>query len=472
MRNRVSLIAALCLSACMVGPDYQSPVVDLPANWGDSTTAANAPTTISAIPKEWWHLFHDETLAALEEEGLKANADLLTAASNVARARANLQLSDAEQYPELDAKGGATRTAPSKENALAKSGKPYSDLSFSAVLSYEVDLWGKLRRASESARAQLLSQQANRDAIYLAVSSDIATSYFNLLALDAQIHITQQTIAARRATLDYQERQFKEGSVDALTYRNAQAELAAAEAILPALEQSQTVQQNSLAILLGRTPKELVEKSVARGKSLSALPHPPAMPLELPSTLLQRRPDIAAAEQSLVSANAEIGVATAGYFPTLSLSALIGLDSRNLDHLLSGSARNWQLGGGVAAPLIDMGRIDAKVDDAKARKDIALIAYQQAVRSAFADVLDAMSAKRTSDARVAAEIKQVAARAEATRIVKVRYDVGYSTNLERLDAERSLYQAQLDAVAATRDQLIANVTLYKALGGGWAKSVK
>ena len=468
--RKLLAFALLGLAACEVGPDYVAPTVDLPGHWGSPSIEAAGEATI--IPRDWWKLFNDPTLVALEDEGLKANSDLLIAAARVAEARAELHLATADLYPEVDVQGGATRTKISQESAQGSfsqlAGKPYNDFSVAAVLNYEVDLWGKLRRAKEAARAQLLSVQANRDAIRIAVASDIASGYFNLLALDAQVAVTNQTIQSRSESFTYENKQYKAGAINALEWRQSEAELASAQAELPVLIQARMEQQNALAILLGRTPKELLEKPITRGKELSSIPVPPNMPVDLPSTLLQRRPDIASAEQSLVAANAQIGVATADYFPTISLSALIGLDAGQTNHLLQGSAKNWAVGANFMGPLLDFGRTTANVDVAKAQTSETLASYQQTVRSAFAETLNSMNRVETADERVKAETAQVMSRAEANRVAAKRFDAGYTNQLEFLDTERNLYVAQLDAITAMRDRLTAAVTLYKALGGGWA----
>ena len=464
MRKRAAF-ASLLLSACAVGPDYVAPSVDVPSQWNTETPTAEAAS--APLSAQWWMVFNDPTLAALVDEALVANSDLSIAAARVAEARANLRLTDADLYPRLDGEVNATRTGNSQETALANSGKPYNDFNAAAVLSYEVDLWGRLRRADEASRAQLLSIEANREAIRNALVSDMATGYFNLMAIDTQIAVTHETVASRQATYDYTSRQYRGGAIDALTFRQTEAELASAKAALPALEQARTEQETSLAVLMGRSPKALTESAVARGASLTALPVPPAVPVALPSSLLQRRPDIVAAEQALIAANAEIGVATAEYFPKLSLSALVGLDAAQTGNLLQRSARNWQMGAGLAAPLFDAGRTRAHVDATSARAEQARIAYQQTVRTAFAEVVNALSAIRTTQAQVEANAAQVVARSEAQRIAKRRYEAGYSAQLELLDVERNLYTAQQAEIAARSDRLSAYATLYKALGGGW-----
>lgn len=474
MRKQSSaLLALLLLTACKVGPDYEAFSFTMPESWlaDDVATRAEVP-----LPTDWWQLFNDPALTALVEEGLKHNSDIALAAARVSEARATLRLNDANLYPSLGAQGGATRTSRSGESTFGglgtSSSKPYNDFNLSAVLSYEVDLWGKLRRASEGARATLLAEKANRDAVRLAVVSDIATGYFALLALEQQVAITNDTIATRKSAFDYQNKQYDAGEVDVLTFRRAEAELAAAEATLPVLEQARTEQQHAMAILLGRSPKDIIEETVKTGTAIAALPIPPTLPTSAPSTLLERRPDVSAAEHDLIASNAAIGVAKADYFPTLSLSALIGLASTDVDRLLRSSARTWNGGATTAMPLFDFGRTSANVDIATARKEQAFITYQQTVRGAFGEVADALSRIRTSDQRSKAQTRQVDAYNETVRVAKLRYDAGYATQLDRLDAERQLFQAQLDQVSAKQQQLSATVTLYKALGGGWNTNVK
>jgi multidrug efflux system outer membrane protein len=469
--RKLSPLALLLVTACMVGPDYEQPKLDLPSVWSQEEAAKTTAADVQheAVQKDWWNEFKDPTLTALVEEGLKANADLALAAARVAEARAVLRLNDAQLYPNISAQANATRVGPGEESRAGATtgGKPYNDFTAAAVLDYEIDLWGKLRRASESAQAQLLSQQANRDAVRLAVASDIATGYFNLLALNAQEKVTRSTITSRKTSFDYQRKQYDVGAIDVLTFKRAEAELAAAEATLPLIEQGRIEQQHALGVLQGRAPKELIEKPLTSTQNIAALPVPPHMPSAAPSSLLQRRPDIAASEQALIAANAEIGVARAAYYPTLSLSALLGVASADIDNLLKGSAKTWQLGAGGAMPILDFGRTGANVDAAEARKEQALVSYQQTVRLAFVDVANALSAVRTSENRTQAQIRQVKANEETVRVAGLRYNAGYSTQLDQLDAQRQLFAAQLESIAAMQDRLAATVTLYKALGGGW-----
>lgn len=470
MRKTIILAATttILLSACSVGPDYVKPLLALPGKWLHSDTelsdAAQASETISL---DWWKGFNDPVLTQLEEEGLSANTDLARAAASVAQARAIVRANRANFFPQLNLEGGAGRNSNSEELITTTSSKPYNNFSLAATLDYEVDLWGRLRRGSESAQAQLLSARANQDAVRLAVASDIAVAYFNLRALDAQIKVTENTIQSRQESFEYQQKQALAGVVNALVYKQAEAELATAQALLPLLRQQRQEQETSLAILLGRSPQAIVENPIIRGKNIDHLPSLPVMPKELPSALLERRPDIQSSEQNLVAANAAIGVARADYFPRLSLTSLIGLQSTDADNLLQSSARNWQIGGAIAGPLLDFGRTKSTVETAQSRKDDALAQYQRTVQQAFKEAVDAMNASHNSDLRIKAQVAQAAARAEALRLSKIRYNAGYINYLEVLDAQRFFHQAQLDRITAKRDRLVAAVNLYKALGGGW-----
>lgn len=473
--RKASLLFALMLSSCAVGPDYKMSSFAMPQAWPWQKADSVDPEIVrqeNIVAADWWKSFNDPQLSALVKEGMAANADLLRAASRVAQARALVSSRQADFFPSISAQGQGLRTSRSAEAVIIPGfngiSKPINDFGIAAVLNYELDLWGRLRRANKSARAQLLASEGNRDAIRIAIASEIAQSYFNLRSLDAQIDITKNEITARREALRFQETQYRLGGENGLTFRQAQAELQAALASAPALEQARNEQETALAVLLGRTPKAIVEEKIVAGKSIDALPAAPILPAVLPSTLLQRRPDIQSAEQSLIAANAEIGVARANYFPVVSLTGLLGLNSSQTDRLLRGSARNWQAGATLAGPIVDFGRTGALVNTAKAQREEALADYQQTIRQAFKQVLDTISAQRTSEAREKAQTAQVNARSETLRLANARYKAGYSNYLEVLDAQRLLYQSQLERVIAKRDRLIAEVNLYKALGGGWS----
>lgn len=471
MRNRLLILGLpLLASACMVGPDYQKPDTALPSFWKFFIPTPEAPP-LNVEEKAWWQSYNDPVLSQLMDDALKANSDISVAAARVSQARAASDFADANRLPLLSGQGQATRVGNSQESFAGRispfASKPYNNFSLAAVLDYEVDLWGRLARASEYARAQLLSTEANREAVRLAVEAEVANGYFNLRALDEQLKVAESTVESRQGVFKFQTAQYKGGNINTLVYQQAQAELAAAQAAVPQLRQLRNEQESALAVLLGRTPKQIVENDMPRGAKIDDLPIPPVLPQELPSTLMEQRPDIRAAEQNLIATNADIGVAKADYFPTLSLSGLIGLNSIDTNRLLRGSARNWQAGAGLSGPILDFGRTSSNVAGATARKDEALAQYQQTIRVAFKETIDAMSAQANSAERVDALTVQAKAGEEALRVASLRYEAGYSDNLEVLDAQRTLFQAQLDRISAQRDRLSASVNLFKALGGGW-----
>lgn len=471
MRN-IGIGLSLFLCGCSFAPDYIKPDLNLPASWGsDDSTPSPTLSKETLLSLTWWKQFKDPKLLALLDEALNSNLDLALAASKVEQARAQYNTNESGRAPTITLDGHGNRISNSSESILSGfplSDRPYNDFSLSSIFSYEVDLFGRVTNKIEAAKAQLLSVLANRDSIRLSLLSDLASAYFNLVSLDHQISISTKTLEARKESLQYQEKQYRLGSVDQVALYQAQSEEQLAQKNLAELSQSRVEQINTISILLGRTPKELVEHSIERSTPHFSMPVPPPLPSDLPSTLLERRPDIYKAEQDLIASNAMIGVARADYFPTLSLSAVFGLGSSNLDRLLRSSARTWQLQSGLKGPIFDLSK-PAKVDEALSINDQSLLLYKDTVVKAFKEVIDAKSNQHTTELRVAALEKHVIALKNAVEILRKRYRAGYSTNLEKLDAERSLYAAEIMLASAQRDRLIAAITLAKALGGGWTE---
>jgi len=466
MSARIWLTAgiALTLGGCSLAPDFLKPDTPVAENWSSDKLAADKEVAI-----DWWRGFGDPALVALVEESLKANNDLQLAAARVAEARAMLTGRQAERYPLLEVEGGATRQGPSEEavNGGSNDGRPFNDLRVGGVLSYELDLWGRLANASEAARARLLASAANRETIRLAIIGEVANGYFNLRALDRQIEITERTISSRRESVDLQRARFEAGEVDELTLRQAESELAAAEAELPMLQQQRERQNNALAVLLGRDPRQMLQENIAVANPIDAIQAPASVPAGRPADLIMRRPDIAAAEQELVATNAEIGVARAAFLPTISFSGLLGLQSASGGSLFQESASNWQLGGSLLGPLLDFGRSQSLLDQAQARQRQALIGYRQTVQTAFQEVLDALAGLQGSEQRLQAQERQVTALQSTTRLARMRFEGGVSSYLEVLDEERRLFDTELNLVQTQRDRLQSSVNLYRALGGGW-----
>lgn len=467
--NKVCLSLVLLLSACSFAPDYERPNLDVPDSWGSKSVAATSDQTEHLLSLEWWRQFNDPQLTALLKEGLQANLDLHLAMAKIQQLRAQYNTAESDRAPNIALSSHANRVSNSSESIMAGfplSDKPYNDYNLSSVFNYEVDLWGRVSNNIAAAQSQLLSILANREAIRLTVLSDIAAGYFNLCALNEQILVTTKTLKSRTDALAYQEKQNRLGNLDKLNLYQAEAEVSSTKATLENLQQSRVEQLGALAVLLGRTPRELIEPIKAEEHLDDAITLPD-VPLNLPSTLLERRPDIYAAEQDLIASNALVGVARADYFPTLSLSAIFGLSSSNLDKLLQSSARTWQLQSNLNGPIFDLSK-PAKVDAAFAVKEQNIVNYKKVVITAFKEVITTKTAIDTTKKRLLSLKAQVDSRKNAVDILSKRYKVGYSTYLEFLDGERTLYTAELDYVTAKRDYRLSTVNFAKALGGGWS----
>jgi multidrug efflux system outer membrane protein len=333
--------------------------------------------------------------------------------------------------------------------------------------AYEADLWGRYRDASASARAMLAASRYAQAVVRLSVASEVVRGYFDLRALDTQLDLTQRTLRTRREAVSLREKRLKGGTGSALDLHQDQAEAAAAEATLADLSERAGLTEAALGVLLGRNPRALFETRIERGRSIDELAAPPTVPAGLPSELLARRPDVRQSQALLAAATAEIGVARSSYLPSLSLTAGYGGESSALADVLTSPARVWQLAASLAAPLFTGGRADAAVDLANARERQAAARYQQTALTAFREVRDALSRRSWAVARAQAQQTRIEALENARRLARIRYDSGYSGYLDVLDADRNLFQSELDRVAARRDSLIASVDLIKSLGGGW-----
>jgi len=459
----ISTLIATLLSGCFtLGPDYRRQAIDTPDAWP-------TPTTAGSVPAEWWRGYHDPTLEAMIDEALVHNADLRLAIARVDEARASLGVARADQWPGVSANGSASRNRASEDSALALPGTDpiYNNVRATLDASYEIDFWGKYRRATEAARAELLATQFNRDAVRLALIAEVSRGYFNLRSLDAQVAITRRTVSTRQASLALQRQRFESGVASELELRQVEAETAAAQALLPALENQLARQETALSVLLGRSPRAIVGSAPERGAAIEALTVPPAVPAGLPSDLLEHRPDLRQAEQQLIAANARIGQAKAAYFPSITLTGLLGGESTKLVDLFSAPARIWQVSGSAAQTVFDAGRTGSRVKAAKAREQQALAQYQSAIQNAFRDTLDALVAQRKARETLDAEQSRVTALQSALDLARLRYENGVSSQLDVLDAERGLLAAELNRVEAQRAQLAATADLFKALGGGW-----
>jgi outer membrane protein, multidrug efflux system len=461
------LISAGLLGSCAVGPNYVRPTVPVPVNFRAPQPLPPAQAE-SLADLKWFEVFKDEELQGLMKSALKQNYDLRDAVARVEEARANLGVARSNQIPQASVSGDLELTRLSRDGSLPlpatfvpNQNRNWGQGSLN-LLSFEVDLWGRLRRSTEAARANLLNAEENRKAVVTTLVSDVATNYFNLLQLDYELEISQRTLDTRRDSLRLVQDRQGGGVATLLDLRQAEQLVRSAAQTIPALQQQIEQTENQINLLLGQNPGEVI-----RGRKFVEQELPPEVPAGMPSSLLERRPDIRAAEDALVAANANIGVAKAAYFPQLSLSGLLGGQSTQLSSLFSGPHSAWSFIPQVSQPIFSAGRLKSNVKLAEAERDSALIQYQKSIQTAFSDVSNALIAhQRTRESRAEQEAL-VTALQDRTRLAYVRYRGGVDTQLNALDADRDLFQAELALAQIRLNELLSVVQLYKALGGGW-----
>ena len=468
----ITLIAACALSACGIvslDKNYQRPALDLPTSL---TSPTSNGTAVSVDWLVWWKGFHDPVLDGLLQEAASNSQDLALATARLAEARATLDQNAANFYPSVDLYASAARRRTSENSASTAPGaRLYSnDRQLGLSASYELDFWGKYARADEAARARLLAQTANRGTVLTTLYANVAQSYFALRALDAQLTLGEQTLATRTENLRLQNRRFTAGVVGEMDLRQAESEAAGIQATLQQTAQNRRNAESALALLLGRQPTDIANPVLIRGADLGTLYAAQAIPADLPSDVLHRRPDVVAAEQGLIAANADIGQARAAYFPKLSLTASLGYQSKDLSDLFNPASLLWNLVGNLAQPVFRAGAIDAVVAASNARQQQALATYIQTVQNAFRDVHDALNNVAAGRGITDITAKRIAALRSTLRLADLRYKNGYSGYLEVLNAQRDLAQAESGLIDIQRSQLNAVVSLYKALGGGWDAS--
>ncbi len=468
---RCSLIAAVVaagvLTGCAVGPNYSRPAVPVPATFrGPEPLPSSQAASLADL--KWFEVFKDEQLQQLVRTALQQNYDLRDAVTRVQEARANLGIVHSNQLPQLGASGALEVDRLSRDGQLPlpatfvpSQNRNWGQAGLS-LLSFEVDLWGRLRRSTEAARANLLNAEWNRQAVVTTLVGDVAGSYFNLLQLDYELGIAQHTLETRRDSLRLVQERQGGGVATLLDLRQAQELVSTAAQEIPVLQQQIEQTENQIALLLGRNPDGIV-----RGRKFMEQEMPPEIPPGLPSALLERRPDIRAAEQALIAANANIGVAKAAYFPQLSLSGFLGGQSTQLSSLFSGPHSTWSFVPQVTQPIFAGGRLKNNVRLAQAEHDNALVQYERTIQTGFTEVSNALIAhQRTRESRQEQE-RLVAALQDRMRLAYVRYRGGVDTQLNALDADRDLFQAQLTLAQIRYSELLSVVQLYKALGGGW-----
>ncbi len=464
MMRRAAFALALAASACTVGPNYKRPVAHLSEAYrGAAPTGALAADQPSLADQKWWEVFQDEQLQGLIRTALRQNFDVRIAAARVAEARAQLGITRADQFPQVDGSALADRKRVSASPVpLPSQAFERNVFQVGASTSWEVDFWGRFRRATEASRATLAATEWGRRAIVTSLVAQVAEAYFALRAIDLNLDISRQTLASRRESLRLTQVRAAGGAASELDVRQAEQLVFGASATIVDLERQAQQQENLISILQGNDPG-----AVPRGRTLTDQPLIPQVPTGLPSALLERRPDIVEAEQTLVAANANIGVARANFFPEVSLTGSGGFQSASLSSLLTGPAAFFTVGATLLQPVFTAGRTRSQVELAEVRRDVALLAYQETIRQSLRDVSDALIAYRQD--REFREQQQLLARsaAEALRLTTVRYQGGASSYLEVLDADTRLFIAQLGLAQAQLNELRALVQIYRALGGGW-----
>jgi multidrug efflux system outer membrane protein len=454
-----AILCCACLAGCVQGPDYRKPAVEVPSSYRfDASPVPPDATTANAA---WWAAYGDPTLDGLVAEALANNRDLRIATARVDEFAAILAGTRSQSLPQVGYALGGER-ARASERKIPAIVNPLST-TFTSLLSasWEVDLWGRIRRETEAARANLLASEEARRGVTLTLISSVILSYVTLLDLDEQLRVTEATVAGRKHNVDIFERRLAKGWISEFEMSQVRGEYEAAVAQLPPYQQAIATQEHALSVLLGRNPG-----AIERSRTLAAL-RAPVVPAGLPSELLIRRPDILQAEQQLIASNALIGAARALFFPRITLTGLLGFASGSLGTLFSGPSHTWAFTGDVAGPIYTGGGLTAAVDQASARRDQSLANYENVIQNAFRDVEDALA-----DVRHSAELRETVERRVTTlrrgvELANKRYENGYSDYLEVLDTERSLFAAELQLAAARGDHQRALVNLYRALGGDW-----
>jgi multidrug efflux system outer membrane protein len=450
----------LLIGACAVGPDYRRPALDVPPAFRGTQDAAAADSMGDAT---WWSIYGDPHLRDLITTALRNNLDLKTAVARIDEARAALGPFQLALVPQVDALGSVGRTKTSIDALIPGEPRIANTEQAAVSVSYELDFWGRLRRADEAARAALLASEYAKRAVVVSLVADVASAYFSLLELDSQLEITKRTVGTREKFVELTRAQHDRGYATGLDVATAEAQAAAARANVPDLERRIGQAEDQICVLLGDNPHPIDRQH--RGEEMPQAP--PLPPPGLPSQLLERRPDLRAAEEGLRTANANVGVAKAALFPTITLTGLAGSLSSPLGSLFEGRTSEWSVAAGLVQPLLDPQRNIYQLDLANARKREALFQYQKAVQTAFQEVADALLAYRKYGEFEGEQAAQVEALRRAAAIALARYRVGYASYFDVINADRDLFTAELALSQAYANSLTTLVQLYEVLGGGW-----
>jgi multidrug efflux system outer membrane protein len=482
LHNRSALIPFLLIllgmTGCAVGPNYKRPPVNVPTVYRDpgqqqaaavKTPANGAPAAVAGTAQsvaaslgdeKWWEVFQDKELQGLIRTALENNYDVRIAATRVLQAQAQLGITRADQLPSVSVGGNVNSLQSAKSGPIPSFEVTTGQLNASA--SWNLDFWGKYRRATEAARANLLASEWGQRAVMSTLVASVATDYFQLRQLDLELEISKRTLDSRQGSLQLTQTLEQHGFNSLLDVRQSEQLVYTAAAEIPDLERQIAQQENAISILLGKNPGD-----VPRGLKLIEQPHPPEVPVGLPSSLLERRPDIRQAEQNLIAANAQIGIARAAYFPDIALTGTAGYQSPALTNLFTGPAGIWNMAASFSQPIFQGGRLKSNVRLAEAQREQLLLAYQQTIQGAFRDVSNALIAYRKNREFRVQEQRLVEAAQDAAHLSEVRFKAGTTDYLEVLTNNTNYFSAELNLAQAQGNELTALVQLYQALGGGW-----
>ena len=455
-------LSALILNGCTSSNDLVIPQTEFPLEYSNN---ANSKSII--IEEQWWKNYQDEKLSLLIEEALKNNHDLQTAMVNISLSRASLSSSTSERYPTLEVQGSTNKIKTSADTFESNIHNKYNNYSLSTVLSYEIDLWGKYKDAQNSAKSSLLASYASRDTVKLALIASVMDNYFTLISLNEQLNVINQIVLAKEEELKRYQTQYNVGSISKIDIYQEKSSLINLDMEKNSIEQSIDIKKSALAVLVGKTPKEIDEfcKEIFKEK----LPNDITVPLDLPSNLLNNRPDIKQAEENLKSANYNISVAKAMYFPKISLTALVGFESMNSNNLFQSSALKNSLGSSLVSPILNTGKISANVDNAKANMELAEINYKKTVQQAFQEVYDILNKRDAILKNMEHQKTYTKNIEEIYRITQNQYNQGYVDFIALQSAKRNYLSSQTNLIKLNQSLISSTVSLYKALGGGWSK---
>ena len=459
----LAMTLALLLSACSLAPRYERPGQDIPEQWRKVDLGSTPLNT------DWWTRFNDPVLTAMVEEALKNNQDLAESLAKIDSAAAQVGIATSQLLPSVSGDAAATSQSSSTKIANYSTLADRSNTNYQGSLnaSWELDFWGKYRNNYTALSDVLMNTVVGHEALRLSVAGQTAQGYFALLALDMQLDTARRTLKSREDAFGIYTSRYKQGDITELDWQRARAEVETARAQVHTSTVSVDQAEAALAVLLGRSPRDIINRAMPRGQAIGMLPSPPVLPEGLPSELLERRPDVRAAEYMIMAYNAKIGVARAQFFPSISLTGMLGTLSAAVGNLFTGPAGAWSYGATGTLPILDFGRNWYNLKDAEAQKKAAIAVYRKTVQTAFKDIRTSLTSQREADAIVRSMQIQVESLRRSVDIARLQYDNGYTDYLTVLDAERQLFAAELQLASALRDRLDAVVSVCMALGGGW-----